>query len=319
MTVRARQDLVAARVAMANQLRAHLQTTLPGAIGLFRDIDSPITLRFLTRFPSQDKADWLSPTRLGNWLRSVGYNNRATSTGSDAHLPTHPAAPPAPKPRPTPRSPWPWSPPWRAARADQRPRGPDRATSSRPSRRRDLHLTAPLGHRPRGPATRRDRRRPRTIPHSRSPGLPGRRGTLDPAVRQGQGRRLPLGRRQTTPRRRHRLRRRLPPRQPLGRRPLPPSPRPRPRPPPRRTHPRPRLAARHLALLARRRPLRPRQTPRPTTHPQPAPLDTGLLMPRCAHDYSLQAGPRVCESLRLVTVTEPGTHEDISPVASGQL
>ena len=30
MTVRARQDLVAARVAMANQLRAHLQTTLPG-------------------------------------------------------------------------------------------------------------------------------------------------------------------------------------------------------------------------------------------------------------------------------------------------
>ena len=35
MAVRARQDLVAARVAMANQLRAHLQTTFPGAIGLF--------------------------------------------------------------------------------------------------------------------------------------------------------------------------------------------------------------------------------------------------------------------------------------------
>jgi len=77
MTVRARQDLVAARVAMANQLRAHLQTTLPGAIGLFRDIDSTITLRFLSRFPSQDKADWLSRTRLGNWLRSVGYNHQA--------------------------------------------------------------------------------------------------------------------------------------------------------------------------------------------------------------------------------------------------
>jgi len=77
MTVRARQDLVAARVAMANQLRAHLQTSFPGVIGLFRDIDSAITLRFLTRFPSQDKADWLSPTRLGNWLRSVGYNHLA--------------------------------------------------------------------------------------------------------------------------------------------------------------------------------------------------------------------------------------------------
>jgi len=77
MTVRARQDLVAARVAMANQLRAHLQTSFPGVIGLFRDIDSAITLRFLTRFPSQDKADWLSPTRLGNWLRSIGYNHLA--------------------------------------------------------------------------------------------------------------------------------------------------------------------------------------------------------------------------------------------------
>ncbi|MGI8675871.1 MAG: IS110 family transposase [Nocardioidaceae bacterium] len=77
MTVRARQDLVAARVAMANQLRAHLQTTLPGVIGLFRDIDSAITLRFLTRFPSQDKINWLSRTRLGNWLRSIGYNHLA--------------------------------------------------------------------------------------------------------------------------------------------------------------------------------------------------------------------------------------------------
>lgn len=77
MTVRTRQDLVHARVAMANQLRAHLQTTLPGAIGLFRDIDSAITLRFLARFPSQDKADWLSHARLGNWLASIGYNHQA--------------------------------------------------------------------------------------------------------------------------------------------------------------------------------------------------------------------------------------------------
>jgi transposase len=86
MTVRARQDLVRARVAMANQLRAHLQTTLPGAIGLFRDIDSPISLRFLDRFPSQDKADWLSSTRLGNWLRSAGYNHLANLDRMWAHL-----------------------------------------------------------------------------------------------------------------------------------------------------------------------------------------------------------------------------------------
>jgi transposase len=86
MTVRARQDLVAARVAMANQMRAHLQTTLPGAIGLFRDIDSAITLKFLTRFPSQDKVDWLSPARLGNWLRSVGYNHQANLERLWVHL-----------------------------------------------------------------------------------------------------------------------------------------------------------------------------------------------------------------------------------------
>jgi transposase len=86
MTVRARQDLVRARVAMANQLRAHLQTTLPGVIGLFRDIDSPISLRFLDRFPSQDKADWLSSTRLGNWLRSAGYNHLANLDRMWAHL-----------------------------------------------------------------------------------------------------------------------------------------------------------------------------------------------------------------------------------------
>jgi transposase len=86
MTVRARKGLVAASVAMANQLRAHLQSTLPGVIGLFRDIDSKITLQFLTRFPSQDKADWLSRVRLGNWLRSVGYNHLADLERLWTHL-----------------------------------------------------------------------------------------------------------------------------------------------------------------------------------------------------------------------------------------
>ena len=39
-TVRARRDLVAHRVAVANQLRAHLQIVFPAAVGLFADIDS---------------------------------------------------------------------------------------------------------------------------------------------------------------------------------------------------------------------------------------------------------------------------------------
>jgi transposase len=71
---RARKDLVTHRVAVANQLRAHLSTALPAAVDLFRDIDSPISLRFLTRFTTQNDLDWLSPKRLAAWLKSVGYS-----------------------------------------------------------------------------------------------------------------------------------------------------------------------------------------------------------------------------------------------------
>lgn len=70
---RARKDLVAHRVALANQLREHLRRVFPGAVGLFAEIDSPISLSFLTRFDCQDRADWLSPKRLIAWLASVGY------------------------------------------------------------------------------------------------------------------------------------------------------------------------------------------------------------------------------------------------------
>jgi hypothetical protein len=38
--VPARRDLVAHRIAVANQLRAHLQMRFPGAVGLFAEIDS---------------------------------------------------------------------------------------------------------------------------------------------------------------------------------------------------------------------------------------------------------------------------------------
>jgi transposase len=75
-SVRARKDLVGHRVAVANQLRAHLQIVFPGAVGLFADIDSAISLRFLERFPSQHRADWLSAKRMAAWLRAEGYCGR---------------------------------------------------------------------------------------------------------------------------------------------------------------------------------------------------------------------------------------------------
>jgi transposase len=83
---RARRDLVAHRVGAANQLRAHLRAVFPGAAGLFADIDSLITLAFLTRFPTQDKADWLTPARLGRWLSSAGYSGKADPAVLHARL-----------------------------------------------------------------------------------------------------------------------------------------------------------------------------------------------------------------------------------------
>jgi transposase len=76
--VRARKDLVEHRVAVANQLRAHLRIVFPGAVGLFKDIDSPISLRFLERFPSATSASWLSQKRFASWLRANGYCGRKT-------------------------------------------------------------------------------------------------------------------------------------------------------------------------------------------------------------------------------------------------
>jgi transposase len=83
---RARKDLVAHRVAVANQLRAHLHNAFPGAVGLFADIDSPISLKFLARFGTQDRAGWLSPRRLAAWLAGAGYCGRTDPAVLHARL-----------------------------------------------------------------------------------------------------------------------------------------------------------------------------------------------------------------------------------------
>jgi len=77
-TVRARKDLVQTRVRLMQQLRAHLELVYPGAVGLFWDLDSPIALRFLLRYPSASKAAWLSPRRMAAWLRGEGYCGRTS-------------------------------------------------------------------------------------------------------------------------------------------------------------------------------------------------------------------------------------------------
>ena len=49
---RGREDLVGARTALVNQLRAELERFWPGPLGLFSDLHSQISLAFLERYPS---------------------------------------------------------------------------------------------------------------------------------------------------------------------------------------------------------------------------------------------------------------------------
>jgi hypothetical protein len=65
--------MVTTRVALANQLRTELERYWPGAAVIFKDIDSPISLAFIKRYPSPADAHGLG--RSG----SAGFS-RATHT-----------------------------------------------------------------------------------------------------------------------------------------------------------------------------------------------------------------------------------------------
>ena len=179
---------------------------------------------FLERFTTQTQADWLSPKRLGTWLASVSYSGRTDpeilharllaaprgTTGADAETHTvttwrswRSCARSTPRSRPS-----------RTASASNSPSTPT-PTSSPPCPARGpcaQHACSPRSATPAAASP----------PRTRWPAWPA--SPLDPTVRQGQGRHLPVGSQQRTPRRPLRLRRRLPPRQPLGRRPLRPRP-----------------------------------------------------------------------------------------------
>jgi transposase len=73
---RAREDLVQHRVALANELRAHLECFWPGAVKVFAEIDSPIALAFLKRYPSPADAHGLGEQRMARFLARHGYCGR---------------------------------------------------------------------------------------------------------------------------------------------------------------------------------------------------------------------------------------------------
>src|SRR6478609_6881751 len=62
--VRTRDDLVAMRVASTNQLSALLEAHWPGARVIFADIESPISLAFLSRYPTPASAARVGEKRI---------------------------------------------------------------------------------------------------------------------------------------------------------------------------------------------------------------------------------------------------------------
>jgi transposase len=89
--VRGRDDLVAERVALANQLRSLLESFWPGAAAIFAAVDSPIALAFLTRYPTPEAAARLGEKRLAAFLGQHRYSGRRSAPELLARLRRAPA------------------------------------------------------------------------------------------------------------------------------------------------------------------------------------------------------------------------------------
>jgi transposase len=76
---RTREDLVKAKVRLANELRAQLEAFWPGATRIFADVDSQIGLAFLERYPSPADARGLGEKRLDGFLARNHYCGRRSS------------------------------------------------------------------------------------------------------------------------------------------------------------------------------------------------------------------------------------------------
>jgi transposase len=78
--VRVRDDLVGQRVVAANQLRCCLDQFWPGAAAIFADVDSPIALDFLERYPTPQSAASLGEKRMAAFMARHSYSGRRTAS-----------------------------------------------------------------------------------------------------------------------------------------------------------------------------------------------------------------------------------------------
>ena len=77
--VRTRDDLVEMRVAATNQLSALLEAHWPGAKAIFADVESPVSLEFLTRYPTPAAARNLGEKQMAAFCIKHGYSGRRTA------------------------------------------------------------------------------------------------------------------------------------------------------------------------------------------------------------------------------------------------
>jgi transposase len=77
--VRGRDDLVATRVQLANQLRSLLESFWPGAAEVFAEVDSPIALAFIQRYPTPEAASRLGPKRMAAFCAQHAYCGRRSA------------------------------------------------------------------------------------------------------------------------------------------------------------------------------------------------------------------------------------------------
>lgn len=84
--VRGRDDLVATKVQISNQLTALLESFWPGPIECFADIASPIALAFLDRYPTPDSAGRLGEKRMASFLAQHQYCGRRPAADVLARL-----------------------------------------------------------------------------------------------------------------------------------------------------------------------------------------------------------------------------------------
>ena len=89
--VRTRTDLVDMRVAATNQLSALLEASWPGAKVIFADVESPISLAFLTRYPTPASAARLGEKRIAAFCATHGYTGRRPAAELLARLRAAPA------------------------------------------------------------------------------------------------------------------------------------------------------------------------------------------------------------------------------------